>query len=316
MRHHLLLASAAFVLAVFGMTLLGFAAVDAGVSAATALLFGAPANYRVSAFPNFIAAAADLNRDGKPDLVTANSDIGFGSAAPANVSVLLASGGGRFQNGVDYAVSGTPWAVAIGDLNGDGNPDLATPNGLSDTVSVLLGKGDGTFGTKTNFAAPTDPTGIAIADLNGDGKPDLAASSEGTNQVSVLLGNGNGTFGAATRYPAGSQASFVAAGDLNGDGKADVVTAGFGSAQVSVLLGNGDGTLQPPVDYAVQTNQYPSVAIGDLNADGSPTSWRRTTRQTPSRCCSATGTAPSSPRSTTGRDQRTQTPCIRSYWAI
>ena len=171
---------------------------------------------------------------------------------------------------MDYAVSGTPSGVAIGDLNGDGNPDLATPNGSDNTVSVLLGNGNGTFGTKTDFAAPTDPFGIVIADLNGDAKPDLAASSRDTNQVSVLLGNGNGTFGAATHYPTGVQPSFVAAGDLNGDGKPDLVTADAGAAKVSVLLGNGDGTLQPPVDYAVDTNPYASVAIGDLNGDGKP----------------------------------------------
>jgi hypothetical protein len=72
MRQPFRLALAAFVLALAGLTLFGFASVEAGVAAAQALLFGAPANYRVSAFPNFLAAAADLNRDGKPDLVTAN----------------------------------------------------------------------------------------------------------------------------------------------------------------------------------------------------------------------------------------------------
>ena len=275
MKQRLSLAlSAAFVLAVLGMTPLGSAAVTArasarGILATGPVVFGASVNYRVGAGPNYIAAA-DLNRDGKPDLVTANGDFVDGPPARGNVSVLLGGAGGSFQNAVDYDAGGLPLAVAIGDLNGDGNPDLATPNGGYNTVSVLLGKGDGTFGTKTDFAAPTDPTGIAIADLNGDGKPDLAAASQDTNQVSVLLGNGNGTFGAATRYPAGSQASFVAAGDLNGDGRPDLVTGDAGAAKISVLLGKGDGTLQPPVDYAVQANQYPSVAIGDLNADGKP----------------------------------------------
>jgi hypothetical protein len=280
MRQQLSLAlSAAFVLAALGMTPLGAAAVNVGEPAAKAplyatrilakapVVFGAAATFHVGAAPAFVAAA-DLNRDGKPDLVTANGDIFGGS--PGKISILLASGAGSFQDSVDYPVSGTPTWVAIGDLNGDGYPDLATANGGSDTVSVLLGKGDGTFGAKTDFAAPTNPVGIAIVDLNGDGKPDLAASSQDTNHVSVLLGNGNGTFGAPTHYPTGVRPSFVAAGDLNGDGKPDLVTGDAGATKISVLLGKGDGTLQPPVDYVVEANQYASVAIGDLNADGKP----------------------------------------------
>ena len=62
-----------------------------------------------------------------------------------------------------------PGSVAIGDLNGDGKPDLATPNGLSNTVSVLLGNGDGTFGPNSDFGTGSGPFSLAIGDLNGDG---------------------------------------------------------------------------------------------------------------------------------------------------
>ena len=83
--------------------------------------------------------------------------------------------------------------MAIGDLNGDGKPDLATANYSSNTVSVLLGNGDRTFGARTDFATAGGPYSVAIGDLNGDGKPDLATANYGSNTVSVLLGNGDGT---------------------------------------------------------------------------------------------------------------------------
>ena len=89
--------------------------------------------------------------------------------------------------------------MAIGDLNGDGRPDLAAANYAANTVSVLLGNGDGTFGAKTDFATGTSPRSVAIGDLNGDGKPDLAVANSGSNTVSVLLGNGDGTFGTQDR---------------------------------------------------------------------------------------------------------------------
>ena len=85
----------------------------------------------------------------------------------------------------------------MGDVNGDGKPDLATANGGSNvwTVSVLPGNGDGTFATKTDFGAGSRPWSVAIGDVNGDGKPDLATANYGSNTVSVLLNIGQGTSG-------------------------------------------------------------------------------------------------------------------------
>src|SRR5206468_6047582 len=87
----------------------------------------------------------------------------------------------------------------IGDLNGDGKPDLAVANAGSATVSVLLGNGDGRFGVKTDHDTGISPRSVAIGDLNGDGRPDLVVATSGSNTVSVLLGNGDGSF-APRRY--------------------------------------------------------------------------------------------------------------------
>jgi hypothetical protein len=157
--------------------------------------------------------------------------------------------------------------VAIGDLNGDGKPDLAVANAGSNTVSVLLGNGDGTFGAKTDYTTGSFPASVAIGDLNGDGKPDLAVASFYSNAVSVLLGNGDGTFGARRDYSTGVEPFSVRIGDLNGDGKPDLAVANSNSSTVSVLLGSGDGTFGAKSDYATGSGPF-SVAIGDLNGDG------------------------------------------------
>jgi hypothetical protein len=88
-----------------------------------------------------------------------------------------------------------PTLVAIGDLNGDGRPDLVVANFGSNTVSVLFGVGDGTFDPKADYGTGNAPSSLAIGDLNGDGRPDLVvANSNGPNStvghVSVLLNTG------------------------------------------------------------------------------------------------------------------------------
>src|SRR5437867_610491 len=106
-----------------------------------------------------------------------------------------------------------PRSVAIGDLNGDGKPDLAVANYSSSTVSVLLGNGDGTFGPKSDYRTGFYPQSVAIEDLNGDGRPDLATANLFSNTVSVLLGNGRRTIGPKTDYGTGSYPASVTIGD-------------------------------------------------------------------------------------------------------
>jgi hypothetical protein len=223
--------------------------------------FQAKLDYATGDGPGSIAIG-DLNGDGKPDLATAN----FEPDRPSTVSVLLNRGDGSFQAKVDYRTGDEAYSVAIGDLNGDDKPDLATANsGYS--VSVLLNRGDGSFRAKHDHRVGKNPLSVAIGDLNGDGKPDLATANEGANTVSVLLNSGDGRFQAKLDYGTGSEPSSVAIGELNGDGKPDLATANSDAHSVSVLLNRGDGSFRAKLDYRTG-NDPQSVVIAELSGDG------------------------------------------------
>jgi len=172
-----------------------------------------------------------------------------------------------FDPSVEYGAGDSPSSVAIGDLNGDGNPDLAVANFHDDTVSVLLGTGDGTFPTAQNFNVDNGPQSVATDDFDGDGNLDLATANSGSLFASVLLGNGDGTFQGAVGYIVGPECHSVVIGDLNGDNHPDLVFSERIKGSVVVLLGNGDGTFQPFEYFGTGDEPY-SVAIGDLNGDG------------------------------------------------
>jgi hypothetical protein len=228
---------------------------------------------------------ADLNGDGKPDLVVADGCVQFVviTCTAGSVSVLLGNGDGTFQAHVDYATGPSANAVAVGDFNGDGKLDLVvsdgcaeiTFNGCADTsgsVSVLLGNGDGTFQAAVNYATAPSALAVVVGDFNGDGKPDLAVAVQCLNAVnlggcvSVLLGHGDGTFQSHSDYRAVlAAATSIAVGDFNGDGKQDLVLTG---ESVAVLLGNGDGTFQTEVSYDTGGTDPRYVSALDLNADG------------------------------------------------
>src|SRR5262249_29647863 len=144
-----------------------------------------------------------------------------------------------------------PYDFVISDFNGDGIPDVATANPVSDDVSVLLGRGDGTFEAPLRFAAGFTSNHLAVGDFNGDGVL-LAVSNDDSNDVSILLGRGDGTFQDQVRIPMPPYGApyGIVTGDFNGDGHTDLAV-NERSGSVDVLLGNGDGTFQSPVDYAV-----------------------------------------------------------------
>lgn len=179
--------------------------------------------------------------------------------------------------------------VAVGDLNGDGKPDVVVVDSSSGTVVVLLGDGTGGLGPPTAYPTGASATAaVAIADLNGDGKLDVVTANRvpgldflfENGTVSVLLGDGTGGLGAPAIFGIGAAGvSGIAIGDLNGDGKPDVVTADFGvplagaifpfQGGVSVLLGDGAGGLGAPTVFPTGAGPT-SVAIADLNGDGRP----------------------------------------------
>ena len=222
-------------------------------------------DYPTGAQPTAIALG-DLNGDGRLDMVTSNS---AGTGWLGTASVLLGTGGGRFAANVDYQAGRNPQGVALGDLNGDGNPDMVVANAGYDggwSVSVLLGNGDGTFAASVDYASGMGPTSAVLGDLNSDGKLDIIMPNSNisrVDRVSVLLGKGDGTFADKVDYTTADYPKTDALGDLNGDGWVDIVTSNAGT--VSVLLGNGDGTFATKIDYLGGGS---SLALGDLNGDG------------------------------------------------
>jgi FG-GAP-like repeat/FG-GAP repeat len=215
-------------------------------------------------------AIGDFNGDGIPDL----AGTYFVEDEQCYFSILLGNGNGTFRGGFQYIAGCStffPGQIAIGDFNGDGKLDVATPvtypNGAGGAIFVFLGNGDGTFQNPLPSASGTWDNLGGVGDFNGDGKLDLIGVS-GT-QLIWLQGNGDGTFKTPiTYYSVGANTERIIAADLNGDDKLDLITVQDAPTNTfTVMLGNGDGTFQPPVVYPEGTTLSGGV-IGDFNADG------------------------------------------------
>lgn len=229
-------------------------------------------------------AVGDFDTDDRPDLAVANS-------GSANVSVLVNSTGSgvtvAFTTAATPAVGTNPSSVAVGDLNGDGLPDIAVANkNAAGTVSVVRNTtvpGIMSFAAAVGFGVGTSPSSVALADFDPQSKPDLAVANDAVAGTARVRRNTTPTatpavaptFAPFVTSPVGSNPSSVAVGDFNNDDKPDLAVANSVDGTVSVLvnttavLPGGPLTFGSGPTPTVGPNPS-SVAVGDFNDDDKP----------------------------------------------
>lgn len=225
-----------------------------------------PVRIEVDPHPH-VVAASDLDADGSVDLLVDHRNAG-------GLLPLYGTDGGGYAAGDVVEMGGDPYRDAVvEDLNGDGIPDLATPNEA--TVGIRFGESGGRFGELGEVdVSRVAPYGLAAGDLDGDGRLDLVASSgEGGDGMAVLLGDGAGGFrpAAGSPFPAVRGFSAVEVGDLDGDGRDDAAVTGWESGEVVLLFGwNGaEGGAPAPDLQRVAAGEDPwSVSAADFDGDG------------------------------------------------
>jgi hypothetical protein len=211
-------------------------------------------------------AAGDLNRDGRTDLVVANTGASL-------LTVLYRTSSGAYTRR-DVAGQQQLNVVTIGDLNGDGWADVVAASTSKNSLAVYRG---GAAGLHYSSSAQTgaSPRGIATGDVNADGRPDLIVANRAASSATLLLQQATGVFALADELPSGSGARAVATGDFDRDGKLDFATGNEFGGSVSVFR-NSPGL--PRAAYAFTKNMIGSpddysavgIAVTDVNHNGTP----------------------------------------------
>ena len=251
----------------------------------TPSFFSAKADLTTGNNPAGLIAVADIDGDGKADLVVVNRSTNtfsiFRNTSNNSQPVFAAK--------VDFITDSTPSSVAIGDLDGDGKPDIVITNMFTNKISVYRNTAvsgsisANSLAAQVSFIADTLalPTSVAIGDLNGDGKPDLAVTNSYYNTVSVLkniskVGNIDmNSFSPAVDFITGLGPTSVAITDIDGDGKQDLVVSNLNAKTISVFRNKVTSntidttSFSAKVDFKVGTGPN-ALAIGDINVDGKP----------------------------------------------
>lgn len=221
-------------------------------------------------------AVADFNRDGSPDLALAEftSTTGYNS-----VRTLLNNGNGTFRQGGLFQLTTQKnydfnlYSITAGDVNRDGNPDVAVNITNTRTVAIVYGNGNGTFRTGVSVSVPDAVLqDIRLQDINKDGRVDLVSCKSSVNKVTVGIGNGAGGFTFRDYSVSGTPVAFEIA-DVDRNGIFDIVTSNQSGDSITLLKGASGGTFGAGTSYSTGPGsnlkiQPGRIGLGDFNRDG------------------------------------------------
>ncbi len=234
--------------------------VGANFSAATDYVIGTTLNPNPSAI-----TIADVNGDGRLDLIVANHDEN-------SVSILFGLGNGTFGGATNnYAVGQGPSSVCVVKMDTNSPyADIIVANTTDGTVSILYGATNGIFPSSDSFEIQTfgdpQPVSVQVGDFNGDGFLDIATANFASNTVSIILQDVDGNFAVAATYGVGNAPKSLLLRDLNRDGIVDFAVANSGDDNVQVFLGRGDATFSDEGPFS--TGDDPAVVVGsNFNSD-------------------------------------------------
>lgn len=249
----------------------GILSILRNTSSPGSISFAGRIDFNTGSSPSSVSIG-DLDGDGKPDVAVANT----GSSSISVFRNISTPGSISLAGVVNFTTMSAPYSVSIGDIDGDGKPDLAVSSGGGPSVSVLLNTstpGTISFATRVDFAAGSTPRSVSIGDIDGDGKPDLVASSSGSNSVGVFRNTsttGVASFASRIDFGTGNLTYLASIGDIDGDGKPDLSVANFSDNTVSVLRNTstpGSISFAARVNYASGPNPM-GVSLNDLDGDG------------------------------------------------
>jgi hypothetical protein len=208
-------------------------------------------------------AVGDFGSNGQPEYVLSNTSID-------QLSILYGESP-SFVQGRSQGLQ-APGAVAVVDLNGDGNPDIIVVNTGDNDILIYMGLGGNRFEAPLVYSTGTDPEGITVADVNENGNPDLIVANAGSNDLSIFMGVGQGAnweLETGPRLRVGDQPVSTTVADVNGDGIPDIICVDQGSDNVVVLRGLGRGFFADNDPTTLPTGLSPILAFAG-KFDSSP----------------------------------------------